>query len=580
MPKKRPQRVKPAPQLIATDRPPQRKVLIRFRHGLGDAVQLTIVLQHLKRYHPEWAITVKALHGKTSAVAALCNAVEELGDPVTIDAEYDEVHALEWPECHCDFDDAPNTKPTRCLREVFKLRPIPNLCNYKIEPNYEADALAKAYLQTIATQRPHAAQKFNTVIIHYQGNTSSDKKDLPEDTVRVVCQKVIEAGLVPIILDWDDRSRLPNGTSIFCPDKHHDLWQGNGTGDAATIASLIEASTLMIGVDSGPLHVAGATTTPTIAVWTHHHPVHYFDLADNVLHFVPGDNEKRAGGPRSEAYFQANYRHQVYKNLNVELPALVQSILTGESFEELANQRFLTMLTSKAYDRTYYEEHRAAGLDYLGHGGWQEQYARWLTDSLAWNGRTVLDVGCACGSIVQGLGKAGAVVQGVDINEYMITLGRTKWPDMQHIIHTCDAVNLHLYADQTFDGLHSAQVAEHWKPALVPAILQELARVTKDNGLFFCALDTTELFARQCRNLATEDPTHVCVKSIQWWYEQLHENGWDLCSLDFEQRLLTHPESFFKRYDWDWFVARRRPATATTVPQTPPTGPRSTSTAK
>ena len=47
-------------------------VLIDFRHGLGDAVQLTSVLQHLRHYHPNWSIDVAALGGKHSAYGGLC----------------------------------------------------------------------------------------------------------------------------------------------------------------------------------------------------------------------------------------------------------------------------------------------------------------------------------------------------------------------------------------------------------------------------------------------------------------------------------------------------------------------------
>src|SRR5439155_10247111 len=99
-----------------------------------------------------------------------------------------------------------------------------------------------------------------------------------------------------------------------------------------------------------------------------------------------------------------------------------------------------------------------------------------------------LDVGCACGSIVRGFGEAGAVVQGVEINEYMVQLGRNKWPDMAPLLHVCDAVNLHLFGDEAWDAIHTSQVAEHWKPRLVLHILEELHRVTAPGGLLFCAL--------------------------------------------------------------------------------------------
>jgi len=38
----------------------------------------------------------------------------------------------------------------------------------------------------------------------------------------------------------------------------------------------------------------------------------------------------------------------------------------------------------------------------------------------------------------------------------------------------------------------------------------------------------------------------------------LAEAGWEVCSPTFEPALRQHPESFLKRYDWDWFVARKR----------------------
>ena len=33
----------------------------------------------------------------------------------------------------------------------------------------------------------------------------------------------------------------------------------------------------------------------------------------------------------------------------------------------------------------------------------------------------------------------------------------------------CDAVNLHLFGDGSWDAVHTAQVAEHWRPELVPS---------------------------------------------------------------------------------------------------------------
>lgn len=544
------------------------EVLIDFPHGLGDAVQLTAVLRHLRYYHPDWLIDVSALVGKQSAYGQLCRHAFQRDREVVDRSRYAHVFSLDWHECCTGYRQYPSTKTVRCLLEVFGLVPRLELCRYEIARSESAVALAHRYLDEICATGPDAAGRYPVVFVHYEGNTSAGQKNLSHELVRQVCEVVLAAGLTPVILDWDHRSPLPDAVRIHNPDADHYLWNGRGTGDAEVLAALIDCGRLMIGVDSGPLHVAGATSTPTIAVWTAHHPIHFFDLAANVLHLVPGNHEQLVHGPDALAYFQEHYRYQTYRELSIELPARVQSLLTGEAFETLANRRFLRALSCRAFNQDYYDEHKRAGLDYLGYGQWQQQYGRWLVDSLELKGKRLLDVGCACGAILRGLGEAGAVVQGVDINEHMIRLGRLQWPDMTALLWVCDAVNLHLFADQSLDVIHTAQVAEHWRAELVPHILREFARVVAPGGLLFCALDTEELFARQGRQMQYEDPTHTCVRPLAWWHEQLHGAGWELCTSEFEPVLRSHPEDFLARYDWDWFAARNRPdASGTAVAQ-------------
>lgn len=541
-----------------------RTVLIEFSHGLGDAVQLTMVLEHLRHERPDWNIDVRALIGKHSAFTGLCRNVGILDRDPPQRNGCAQTLRLEWPECRAGYADSPSTKAARCLREVFQITPRAEWCRYSIRASEPATAAARRYLAEICSaDAPAEADdrrgKFPAVLIHYEGNTSSAQKNLSHELIGEVCDVVRRCGFVPVILDWDRRSPLIGQPGVFHPGPDHELWGQTGTGDAATLAALIEASALMIGVDSGPLHVAGATTTPTIGVWTRHHPVHFYDLADNVLHLVPPAHEKLVAHADAVAYFEKHYRFRPYRQLAVELPAVVESHLTGEDLDQLANKRFLKELSATAYGADYYHEHQRSGLDYLVCGDWQQQYGRWLVESLQLQGRRTLDVGCACGAILRGLRAAGAVGHGVDVNEYMIQLGRNRWPDMAADLYVCDAVNLHLFENDQFDALHSSQVAEHWKPDLVPYILRELRRVTVPGGLFFCALDTEELFARQGRALETEDPTHVCIQPVSWWHERLAAAGWQVCTAEFAPRLREHAESFLSRYDWDWFVARRSP---------------------
>lgn len=534
-----------------------RDVLLLFRHGLGDAVQFTVVLQHLQRQRPGWNVDVAALTGKHSAFVGLARSVLTLDGGRVDRSGYDQVYRLEWHECSQAMGHAPSTKATRCLDEVFGIEADPLLCRYAIQPSVDAERAARGYLAAICHQEVPDSERYPAVLIHYQGNTSAESKDLPHELVRELCDDLRRLRMTPVILDWDRRCPFIDNVHIHNPGADHSLWAGRGTGDAQMIASLIEASSLMIGIDSGPLHVAGATSTPTIGVWTEHHPVHYFDLADNVLHLVPLDHEERVAGRAALEFFQQHYRRRNYRSLHVELPAVVESRLTGQDVEQLVNRRFLRRLRARSYNARYYDEHKRAGLDYLGHGEWQAEYGEWLVECLSWNEKPVLDVGCACGSILRGMSLSGAVMQGIDLNEHMIQLGRQTWPELTDRLSICDAVNLHLFEDGSFKGLHSAQVAEHWKAELVPAILRELLRVSAPGGLFFCSLDTTELFARQERSLEQEDPTHVCVRPRSWWQEQFALSGWLDVTDQFATRLAHHPKSFLTRYDWEWFVVRR-----------------------
>lgn len=212
------------------------------------------------------------------------------------------------------------------------------------------------------------------------------------------------------------------------------------------------------------------------------------------------------------------------------------------------------MLTATSYDARYYDEHREAGLDYAVYGDWQRNYGRWFVESLGLRGRLVLDAGCACGAIAQGIQDAGAFAcVGVDLCEHMLAIGRQRFPYLK--LWTCDAINLHHFPDACFDAIHSAQSAEHWRPEYVPLILAELHRVTRPGGLLFVCLDTVELFERQGRDVLKEDPTHVCIRPREWWHDRLSGAGWRDDTDQHATTLERHP--LRPANDWDYFVLRK-----------------------
>lgn len=311
------------------------RTLIEFNHGLGDAVQLTSVLAHLRHYHADWQIDVAALVGKHSALTSAADRVFVLGREQIDREPYDQVFVLDWWEADQTYAGIPSTKAEKCLREAFGLQPLPELCRYHVPTDPATRQAAKHYLQAIARESEDG-RRFKAVLIHYQGNTSQAQKDLDHQTARNVCEQVTAAGYVPIVLDWDNRSPLP-GDGIFCPNASHWLWGGVGTGDATVLAALISQVSLYVGIDSGPGKVAAATDTPAVAVWTGHHPIHFHTLADNVLHLVPEHHFELIRGDRAdgEQAFNELYRHRVYRELWPELSATVAQLLDSACDEGL-----------------------------------------------------------------------------------------------------------------------------------------------------------------------------------------------------------------------------------------------------
>ena len=81
-------------------------ILLKFRHGLGDAIQLTAVLEHLRHYHPNWEVDVASLPGKHSAYHGLCRKLFLLDGAIATANDYDRVFDLSWDECATCYPDS------------------------------------------------------------------------------------------------------------------------------------------------------------------------------------------------------------------------------------------------------------------------------------------------------------------------------------------------------------------------------------------------------------------------------------------------------------------------------------------
>ena len=89
-----------------------------------------------------------------------------------------------------------------------------------------------------------------------------------------------------VVLDWDTRAPL---------DRHYRLTAAHYLFDSLEterLVALIDQSDVIIGIDSGPIHLAGLTETPAVAVMKKgHYPSTYMLPREETLSLVASTNE-------------------------------------------------------------------------------------------------------------------------------------------------------------------------------------------------------------------------------------------------------------------------------------------------
>ncbi len=277
--------------------------------------QFTVVLRHLRVLRPEWQVDVRCGKGKHTALIGLCRAVYHDQQDHPPRERYKQYVDLSWFENYNRYGDRPNSKVTNCLHEVFGLPWLPHLGSYEIAVGPPHLLRARHFLTACGATEDEAG-RFNVVILHYEGNTSPSKKNLGHWQARALIDTVIANGKIPVLLDWDRRSPLPDQKTVFNPGcGDNDIWGGFGSGDAATIAAMVRLSQAFIGIDSGPGKVASSTDTPVLICWRGHHPVQFHDPALTTTHLVPAgwrslspcDNEKAV-----QDFFERHYKYRAY----------------------------------------------------------------------------------------------------------------------------------------------------------------------------------------------------------------------------------------------------------------------------
>jgi ubiquinone/menaquinone biosynthesis C-methylase UbiE len=96
----------------------------------------------------------------------------------------------------------------------------------------------------------------------------------------------------------------------------------------------------------------------------------------------------------------------------------------------------------------------------------------------AQRGEYILDAACGTGRYTVDIQRSGAHVCGVDISEEMLSVARTKLPDVD--FGRADLTEALPFRADTFDAIVCAQALKHLASLLVP--VREFARVLKPGG--------------------------------------------------------------------------------------------------
>jgi len=214
-------------------------------------------------------------------------------------------------------------------------------------------------------------------------------------------------------------------------------------------------------------------------------------------------------------------------------------------------------LRSRDFEAAYYEEHKAAGLDYLGHGYWQQSYARMVADATfqeSYERPVVFDAGCACGSILKGFKDTGifARVHGMDLSAHMVGLGRAHFgfSESEMMVGSIERTSL---PDACATLVHSAHVLEHIPAAIAESVVPELARILRPGGRAFLCMPAVR--HGETSSQYQRDPTHVNIQPVAYWTRLFQGSGL-LFDVEAYNRFVRSPagpskgeqRSFFEAY--------------------------------
>lgn len=181
------------------------------------------------------------------------------------------------------------------------------------------------------------------VLVHTNGNTGQDAKSWKGKAALPLMHAILDAtdGGSLVQLDWDNRvERIASRRVRHIQDDGFLCYPC----DVVATAYLIDQADLLVGVDSGPLHLARFTDTPAIGLWKTHHPCFYALPRAKTLHLVGNKHKEWDVWTRCEFNTIMSAQEEVQPT---DLESAVRGLLSGKSPAEVQFAHFLAKTRSQ-----------------------------------------------------------------------------------------------------------------------------------------------------------------------------------------------------------------------------------------
>lgn len=242
-----------------------RELKIKFdRHGLGDCVHFAHALQLYKRRGYDVTVQVEANKLFIWKVAGV-NIVQggDLPDhSYHYPAGFDDLNAPDHEKNKVAFGLKHDVMPSLSDLGLTSAQAWEELCEVRLSAHDHISSEAHAEADRFLEGMPRPI-----ICLHSRGTNWHERKSLPTDIAFDVILKLLDQtnGSV-IVLDYDRRA--PMVGDARCKG----IKPGWGHIGIDRLCALFERSDLVIGVDSGPFHVAALTDVKALGVFRSLHP--------------------------------------------------------------------------------------------------------------------------------------------------------------------------------------------------------------------------------------------------------------------------------------------------------------------